>query len=426
MSCMTCGTKEAFPKSLYYSSPAHGGWGVLKAAHLLPESYHLFVSPAGCGRHGALGACLDGRKNRVSYLFLKEEDIVSGGYEDALVQAVEKLLNHLKKCGRLPKVLGIFVSCIDDLLATDHDALLEELKSLHPEVKFTFCHMNPTSTDSSVPPPVNIQNKNYEMLEVAERKDKGVNIIGNFAPLRENSELFTMLKEMGAEKIRHISDYKSFEKYQEMAQSCLNIVVAPSGKYSAVNMKKKHGMDYELLFTTFRKEKIEENYSLMAKVLGSRVPEQEKYRQEYDRALKEAGEELADMPVVISGESIVRPFDLARALLEGGIRVGAVHAQQLIPSDQENYSWVCENYPQVKILQPQSPQAALRKKEFDQCLAIGYSAAYQSDTGYVVDIDGQHGLYGYQGMIDLLEMMKKAARQEVDLKQILEEAVLIV
>ena len=423
---MTCSMKEEFPKTLHYSSPAHGGWGVLKAAHLLPESYHLFVSPAGCGRHGALGAYQDGRKNRVSYLFLKEADIVSGGYEDIIIKACGKLLHHLEKCGRLPKVLGIFVSCIDDLLATDHEALLQELKELYPQMRFTFCHMNPTSTDTSIPPGVNIQNKNYQMLDIAKEKDGGVNIIGNFAPIRKTSELFCLLKEMGAEKIRHISDYEKFSDYQEMAKSKLNLVITPSGKYSAKNMKKKHGTDYEVVFTSFRKEVIRKNYEILSERLQVELPDVKLYEAEYHQMMERTKTKLKNMPVVISGESIVHPFDLARALLEYGINVGCIYTQQVLPTDKENYLWVKENYPDISIIQPQSPEASLRKKLFDTCLAIGYSAAYQSNTGYIVDIDGQHGLYGYRGAVELLKMMCQSCEKEVDLKQVLEEAVLIV
>lgn len=426
MSCSSCSQKNVFNKSLFYSSPAHGGWGVLKAAQLLPESYHLFISPAGCGRHGALGACLDGRKKGVSYLYLKEEDIVSGGYEDTLIQAVEQLLTHLKKCGRTPKVLGIFVSCIDDLLGTDHDALLAELSALYPDMRFRFCHMNPTSTDTSVPPAVNVQNKNYSMLDVSKKRDKGVNILGNFAPLRPNGELFTMLSKMGASAVRHISDYDTFAAYQDMAKSCLNLVVTPSGKYSAVNMEKKHNMPYELVFTTFRLDKIKENYETMAKFFKAECPDVTEYEEACKRALEETRKHLNGMPVVIDGESIVRPFDLARTMLEAGINVAGIFGQQLIPSDKENFEWVMEHYPDMKIWQPQSPEATLREKHFDDCLAIGYSAAYLSQTTHVVDIDGQHGLYGYQGMIDLMEMVRKAADETIDLKKVLDEAVLVV
>ena len=69
--CASCGG-EPFRGTLTYTSPAHGGWGVARMGQLLPESYQLFAGPAACGRHGALSACLQGRKDTIAYLYLSE------------------------------------------------------------------------------------------------------------------------------------------------------------------------------------------------------------------------------------------------------------------------------------------------------------------------------------------------------------------
>lgn len=424
MSC--CSVENVFENSLHYSSPAHGGWGVLKIGQLVPESYTLFVSPAACGRHGALAARMENRKNSVSYLFLKEEDIVSGGYEDSLIQAAKKLLTHLEKCHRMPKVLSIFVSCIDDLLGTDHNALIDELNSIYPQIRFVFFHMNPTSTDTGVPPVVNIQNKIYSLLDVAEEKDGGINIIGNLAPLRSNGEVFQVLKDMGVPYIRHVSQYETFAAYQDMAKSSLNIVVSPTGKYAATQMDKKHGISYELAFTSFQTECIRETYEKIAENINSSCPDLTDYEAEAKKALDEAARILNDMPVIIDGEAIARPFDLAKALLQAGINVKVVFEQKLIPSDKENYEWVMEHYPDITVLQPQNPKVTVLEKYTEECLSIGYSAAYITGAKHVVDIIGQHGLYGYQGIIDLTDMMKKAAQETTDLKQLLEDTVIVV
>lgn len=424
MSC--CLHKELFGDSLHYSSPAHGGWGVLKMGQLVPESYQLFVSPAACGRHGALAARLEDRKKRVSYLFLKEEDIVSGGYEDSIIEGVKKLLSHLKRKGRMPRVLMIFVSCIDDLLGTDHDALIMQLSELFPDIRFTFAHMNPTSTDTGVPPAVNIQNKDYALLDAREDKDAGVNLIGNLAPIRPNSELFQVLQDMGASVVRHISDYESFELYQEMAKSRLNLVLAPTGKYASVNMHRKLGIPYMLAFTSFQLEEIRENYQKLAEQLGVECPDFTLQEEHCKQAILKTAKALGDMPVIIDGETITRPFDLAKLLLEAGMKVKCVYEQKLIPSDKKNFEWMCQHHPEVMILQPQHPKTTIADKFGEECLSIGFSAAYISGAKHVVDIAGQHGLYGYQGVMDLMEMMQAAAVKEVVLKELLNEAVLVV
>ena len=82
---------KLFNSTVHYCSPAHGGWGVVRVAMLVPESYQLFVCPSACGRHGALGAIEHGNKERLSYLYIDEADIVSGSYEDLILEGVDAL-----------------------------------------------------------------------------------------------------------------------------------------------------------------------------------------------------------------------------------------------------------------------------------------------------------------------------------------------
>ena len=114
---------SVFECSLHYTSPAHGGWGVLKMGQLIPEGFFLFVSPAACGRHGALAAHLEGRNRTVAYYHLTEQSIVSGDYEQEVKEAAREILTLLTKQKRRPRVFGVFVSCIDDLLGTEYDII---------------------------------------------------------------------------------------------------------------------------------------------------------------------------------------------------------------------------------------------------------------------------------------------------------------
>ena len=84
-----------FKNTLHYVSPAHGGWGVIRIAALVPESHQLFVSPFACGRHGALGGALNGIKDEVSYVYIDESDIVSGGYEELIPNAVDEMFEFI-------------------------------------------------------------------------------------------------------------------------------------------------------------------------------------------------------------------------------------------------------------------------------------------------------------------------------------------
>lgn len=89
-----------FEQTLHYVSPSHGGWGVVRIAALVPESHHLFVCPFACGRHTALGGEMNGIKEQVSYLFIDEADIISGDYEQMIINGVDDLLRALTRYPR--------------------------------------------------------------------------------------------------------------------------------------------------------------------------------------------------------------------------------------------------------------------------------------------------------------------------------------
>ncbi len=415
-----------FCNSLHYASPAHGGWGVLKAGQLIPESYHLFISPAACGRHGSLAAQMEGRRGSVSYLHLTEEAIVSGDYEEEVLDASDLLIEMRTKRGLRPKVFSLFVSCIDDLLGTDLDAICDELGGKYPDIQFISCHMNPTTTDTGLPPPVNIQNKLYSVLKKVPEKDAGVNIIGVLERLHPDMEIYNLLREMGVQELRHISDYKSYDAYQSMAKSRLNIVVAPPGKYAAQNMQKNLNIPFIMALTAFRPKNISKTYKQIAEALGAQCPELAPYENAAASALRETAAELRGIKIIVDGEAINRPFEFARALIEAGFTVHSIYEQKLIPADKEDFNWLRENRPEIPIYQPQHPKMTTAEKTNEECVAVGYSAGYLSGARHVVDLGGQNGLFGYRGVIKLMEMIKKAASEEADMKKMLQDTVLVI
>ncbi len=95
--------EKAFEKTFTYTSPSHGDWGIVRVAALVPESYLLFVCPFACGRHGAIGAIQQGFKDKLSYLYVTQEDVIEG-YDNTIAEAVDELFIRLK---RKPKAMFI-------------------------------------------------------------------------------------------------------------------------------------------------------------------------------------------------------------------------------------------------------------------------------------------------------------------------------
>ena len=245
-----------FEKTLHYVSPAHGGWGVIRVAACMPESYMLFVAPFACGRHGALGGILHGVKNKVSYLYIDESDIVSGNYEHLVPDALDELLLSLPS---RPKVMMIFVSCLDDLLGTDHESLNAELSEKHPDIRFITCHMNPFKKDTKIPPMVNLQCSLFSILKKSSTKKNQINMIGNNAPISEDCELFSLMSKIGY-TINHIGKTKTLDEFLDFSSSLLNLVLSPSASLSSKLMEKNLGIPFIKAFPTYDVKEIEETY----------------------------------------------------------------------------------------------------------------------------------------------------------------------
>ena len=140
--------KDASAATLHYCSPAHGGWGVVRVALLVPEAHILFVCPPACGRHGAIAAIEQGYKKRISYLCIGDNEIVLGGYEAEIERGVREVMSRIKP---RPRALMIFMSCIDDLLGTDHTAAIRRMEEEHG-IPIRLARMNPISLDNKLPP----------------------------------------------------------------------------------------------------------------------------------------------------------------------------------------------------------------------------------------------------------------------------------
>lgn len=408
-------------KTLHYVSPAHGGWGVVRIAALVPESYQLFVAPFACGRHGALGGILNGIKDRISYLFIDESDIVSGGYEDLIPEAVEELLASLEK---RPKVLMIFVSCLDDLLGTDHVSLNQILSERFPGIKFLSCHMNPISLDTDFPPGVTLQNNIYSLLEKSDKKDRAINLIGNNASLKEDCELFALMNNEGI-KVKHIGDCATFHDFEEMSKSLVNVILSPVAKHAAKNMEQSLAIPALRAYTTYSLSEISEFYKLLGEYLGVKLDYQSYYDQA-ENSLKLAHSLIGDMPIAIDYQAVRKPFTLAKTLLEYGFNVRLIMIDSVKALEKEVYDFIIKNYPEVEIVNALHHEMAhipIRQEEY---LCIGIDCAYATKAKKVVNIMEDEALFGFFGISELMRMIVEANGQDSDLKEMIEGAKLII
>ncbi len=426
MSSRTCRGSSCgvFSDTIRYCSPSHGGWGIVRTAMLVPESCQLFVCPFACGRHGAIGALVQGFKDRLSYLYIDEGDIVSGGYEELIPEAVDELLSRLDP---VPRALFVVVSCLDDLLCTDHEAFLRVLRKRHPGVRFSVAHMNPISLDGSVPPAVNIQRKMYGLLERSEMAPIPGSAVfyGNNVALDPEGELFQVLRAAGFDRFGHVSECRDFSAFQGFSRALLNIVPTPIGRLAAEDSRERLGVDFHFMPISYNFDEIEGYYRSLLSRFGKTM-DFEPHRTEAERSLLMARDELDGMPVVVDSSATMRPFCLARLLIQSGFNVRTVYAQKCIPLDSPHMEWIMENTPGTEIVQPEHFSAPSRRRGNRPCLAVGFEGAYLSGATYVINLVNDETLYGYHGIAKLAGMISSALKKPADLKALLDDYGIVV
>lgn len=401
--------------TLFYTTPSHGDWGLVRICSLVPESHMLFICPFACGRHGALGAIQQGFGDKVSYIYIKEKDIIEG-YDQTILNGVEALLKRIRK---RPKAIMIYVSCLDDLIGTDIESIVDTLNDTYQDVVFAEGHMNPISLDSKTPPPVTTQDAMFGCLHRNDSKTDSVNMIGNFVKVDENSEIFSVLEHYGLPEVRHIADFDTFDGFQSMAQSKYNIMLSPIASLAAVNMQQKHNIPFIFLPVSYSMQSVSNDYN---RLIDSIRKDKASYNFEHDiektkNEIKETLNEIGDTPIAISTGGVLRPFSLAKDLLEYGFNVNAVVCPKILPIDQESCDWVLENKKDMKVIQPQHHDIVKFEHINKECIAIGFDACYITGTSYLADVVNDETMFGYHGIRKMMRSIANAVKTEVDLQQ---------
>lgn len=414
---------HCFEKTLQYSSPGHGGWGIIRVAALIPESHQMFICPSACFRHGALGAMQHGYKDRTSYLYITPADIVSG-YDNLILEGADELLSKDKSI----KVLFLFVPCMDDFIGTDIESIASEVQKKHPGIVVRACHMNPIAAETKKPPLVTNMHSMFSAIETENcASEDAVNLCGSFALIEEECELFDFLGDYGIE-VRQLGNYKTYEEFCEMGRSKYNLIMRPAGKFAAEYMDKHYGTSSFQYMITYDMDELRANYEEWAKLLNEKHSKKENAAFDLDAIEKETKESIAHaveklngLPISVASSAVLRPCTLARALIKYGFTVKEIFVQELLPVDREAYQDICQNHPEVQISQPRHHKSAVRDNQDTHMVAIGFEGAYLRESDYVVDLSGDEGMYGYYGVKRLMEMLEKAVEEKADLRKMIEE-----
>ena len=320
-----------------------------------------------------------------------------------------------------PRAIQIQVTCIDDLLGTDHAALRSLLETRFPDVRFCITRIDPIILDGGQPPAYEMMKQIYSLLSPTGRREDAVNLICGEGELTHRSELFAVLEQMGME-VRQIYDCRTFDEFLNMASSRLNLVTAVPGEKAAAMMADTLGIPWVYAPTSHRLEDIRRAYADTAAALGRPLPDLSPYEDAVREKIERTRSHLDGMPIVVDRSASMRPLVLARALVEYGFHVKMAFDGIILPCDLPTLEWFRTQHPEITVEDARRFDMRELKNTLGPCMAIGPSIGYLMDAPHVVEFPEPWATYGYHGVELLMDKMFRAADTEADYARIRAES----
>ena len=434
-----------FASGLEYSSPVRGTWNIVHTGMLIPEAHEIFICGAGCLRGVVLTAAEMGTQERFSTVAVREHNLLDGDMEELVIDGVTDIINKLKK--RPPAVL-VYTSCVHHFAGCDLDMIYARLRERFPDIDFTDCYMNPIMRKSGLTPDQLMRSRLYTLLKERDIRPDEAAIIGNDLPTDEDSDLMLLLKENGF-KIHEITSCKTYEEYQEMAESSVYISYNPDAVPGGNMLSDRLGGRHHYLKFSFDQGEIDEEFDKLAEALiascssgdgfdvrvrNALAEIREEGRSAAEQAVKETYALIGDTPVTIDYTFCPRPLGLARFLLDNGFNVKKVYVDGIPAADKPSFDYLQEHYPDL-MLHP-TVHASMRFAAAEntahaerneaqssgraQVLAIGQKAAYFENTKQFVNVVEGGGMNGYEAIVRTLGLMKEAYLEEKPMRDLVQ------
>ncbi len=345
-------------------------------------------------------------------MFITEADVISGRYEDLMVESVGKLIELLDPS---PHIFFLAVFCIDDFLGTDETAMLERLRAAYPDRQFAMEHIDPVSLDEARNMGMKKHVNLYSFIKPALKHDRGVNFLGNFVSLEPECEFLALLKKWNAGPVRELFHCRTYEEYQDMGKSCLSVVLRYMGTHSGDFMRDTLNIPYYVFTTSYDAEKVAQGYGDIAEILGAERPD---FTAEIAAVKEDAARTAAildGMPVAIDSSASLAPFATAKALIDYGFNVRYVfRSNHSFQQDLEAKEYIERNCPQVIVTRAESYTHLCERIGESDCLAIGADCARVLRARHFADVWHDEGYFGFHGIHRLMETLRSAITAPAD------------
>lgn len=414
-----------FRSGLEYSSPARGTWNIVHTGMLIPGAHQIYVCAAGCLRGVVLTAAEMGTMDRFSTVAIRENNLLDGDMEDLVIEGVTDIINKLPK--RPPAIL-VYTSCVHHFTGVDLDMIYAELRRRFPDIDFTDCYMNPIMRKSGLTPDQLMRSRLYMLLHERDIDPEAVAIIGSDLPTDEDSDLMKVLRGAGL-KVHEITSCKSYEEYQQMAESRVYVSYNPDAAPGGDMLSERLGGIHYALRFSFDYDEIDETFAGLAEVLGIAPRSSEEIaalRAECEKELEETKKVIGDTPVSIDYTYCPRPLGLAKLLLDHGMNVTRVYADGIPGGDRAAFDILQKEHPDLMIYPTVHPgmrfarTANSEEKGEAKVLAIGQKAAVFEETNHFVNVVEGGGMTGYEAVIRTCRLIREAFLEEKEMRELVQ------
>ncbi len=394
------------PAALSFNSPGAQGFGVKRAGLAIPGSVMLLVSPGCCGRNTTILSRLGGYSDRFFYLLMDDTDIITGRHLKKIPDAVREVVGAMEEP---PTVVMICITCVDALLGTDMERVCRKA-SEEAGLPVLPCYMYALTREGREPPMNAVRKSIYSLLERGDRDPSTVNLLGEFAPLTDDSEIYEILSSAGVKKINEISRLESYEEYLDMAKANFNLVINPECRLAAEDLSKRAGIPYVELRKLHHTDRIHRQYELFAGGIGIRVDDA-LYREKAEREVRRFTETYPETTFAIGETLNGEPFEIALSLLRYGHRVSEIYGTV----SAENFIYIkkiADLSPETRIYTNLSPSMMYYNcSEAPADMTIGADAAYYQPDAPNIPWNQEVQPFGYAAVTRLFRELYEAGER---------------
>lgn len=415
-----------FHPGLEFNSPVHGNWNIVHTGMLMPETIQIYVCADNCMRGVVLTAAEMNAADRFSYVIIEEDNLLNGNLEDITIEGVTDVL---KKLERKPKAVLLFTVCLHHFLGCDLKMVYEELDRRFTEIEFVRCYMDPIMQKTGLTPDQKLRKAMYDPLKVQKADPHIVTLLGHNFPLDETSDIKRFLKKCGCE-LREITTCDTWDKYEKLGEANIFLSIYPTAKYGAQTLAKRLGREHIYMPASFNYEEIKQQMELLAEKVISECVKTEKdiwnrdawFEKEIaacEESVAQVHSIIGDTPIVIDYLMHPRPLGLAKYLLEHGFCVEAVYLDGVSPEEERAFYWLREHAPELELRATIHPKMRLLPRNHEgKVLALGQKAAWFTQNPYFVNVVEGAGLYGFDGIRKMAELMIRAYEEEKEVEDL--------